>query len=202
MRFQGHTDIPLSEKGIEQAKALSRRLSGKKISAVYSSDLIRAVETARFIAQPHGLEVIKVPALREINFGDWEGLTYDEIREKYGGLVARWWKNPLDTYIPGGEGLPDLVNRLIPAIKEIVERHMGEQVVVVSHGGPVKILIGALLDMNLNKYWKISQYNTALNILDFSDWDNGMVVLLNDRNHLPGEPEPVHWTKKIAERSK
>lgn len=202
MRFQGHMDIPLSEKGLEQAKALSCRLSGKKISAVYSSDLIRAVDTAHLVAEPHGLEVTKVSALREINFGDWEGLTYNEIRERYGELINNWWKNPLKTNIPGGEGLSDLVNRLVPATREIIERHMGEQVAIVCHGGPVKTLIGLTLDMDLNKYWKISQYNTALNILEFPDWENGLVVLLNDHNHLSEDPELTHWTKKIAERSK
>ncbi|MFZ5631810.1 MAG: alpha-ribazole phosphatase [Bacillota bacterium] len=189
MKFQGHVDIPLSASGIEQARALAKRLATQKISAVYSSDLGRAVETARQIAIPLGLEVITRPALREMNFGQWEGLTFAEIREKYGDLLKRWWQKPLDIRTPGGEGLSDLVSRVVPAVREVVEKHPDEQVAVVCHGGPVRSIIGTVLNMDLNKYWKIRQDNAALNIVDFNDWDNGIVALMNDRSHLPNDLE-------------
>lgn len=200
MKFQGHVDVPLSERGVDQAAALAGRLSGHKISAVYSSDLGRAVETARQIAATRGLEVITLPALREMNFGQWEGLTFREIREKYGDLIKRWWSNPLGISVPGGEGLSGLIARVVPAVREIVERHMGEQVAVVCHGGPVRCLVGTVLNMDLNKYWKIRQDNAALNILDFSDWENGIVALLNDRSHLPGDLEISYWANKYSKR--
>ncbi|MCL6610537.1 MAG: alpha-ribazole phosphatase [Peptococcaceae bacterium] len=200
MRFQGHVDVPLSEKGMEQARALAVRLSAHKISAVYSSDLGRAVETARRIAEPRGLEVITLPALREMNFGLWEGLTFKEIREKYGETIRQWWANPLGMNVPGGESLSDLVARVIPAVREIVEKHRGEKVAVVCHGGPVRCLVGTVLNMDLNKYWKIRQDNAALNILDFSGWENGIVALLNDRSHLPGDLEMPYWANRYVEK--
>lgn len=187
MKFQGHVDIPLSDRGIEQARALAGRLADRKISAVYCSDLGRAVETARFIAEPRGLDLITLPALREMHFGRWEGLTFKEIKEEYGDLIRQWWANPLGMRVPGGEGLSDLLSRVVPAVREIVERHPGEQVAVVCHGGPVRCLVGTVLNMDLNKYWKVRQDNAALNILDFTDWESGIVALLNDRSHLPGD---------------
>ncbi len=201
MRFQGHRDIPLSEKGLEQAMALSCRLSSENIKSVYSSDLVRAVETADQIAKPHGLEVIKESALREINFGQWEGLTYNEIKVNHGELIAKWWKNPMENSTPGGEKLSQLVNRIVPVVRNIVERHMGENVVVVCHGGTVKALIGTILHMDLNKYWKIRQDNASLNILEFQDWDSGTVTLLNDCHHLPDDLKPIHWSAKMLKRS-
>ncbi len=198
MKFQGHADIPLSEKGLDQARALAGRLSNQKISAVYSSDLGRAVETARQIADPRGLRVITLPALREMNFGRWEGLTFKEIRESYGDLLKRWWAEPLGMAVPGGECLSDLVARVVEAARAIVEKHMGEQVAVVCHGGPVRCLVGTVLNMDLNRYWKIRQDNAALNILDFPDWENGIVALLNDRSHLPGDLEIPYWASRYA----
>lgn len=185
MKLQGHADIPLSDTGIAQAKALSQRLASQTISAVYCSDLSRAVETARHIAAPRGLELIPVKALREINFGRWEGQTFKEIREQYGDLVKRWWSSPLQVDIPGGEGLSDLASRVVSTVRGIVEKHQGEQVAVVCHGGPIRSLVCTILNMDLNKYWKIRQDNAALNIIDFSDWNSGVVALLNDRSHLP-----------------
>ncbi|MFZ5652424.1 MAG: alpha-ribazole phosphatase [Bacillota bacterium] len=185
MKLQGHADIPLSEKGVGQAKALAGRLFSLEISAVYCSDLQRAMETARFIAAPRGLDLISVRSLREIDFGQWEGHTFKEIREKYGDLAKQWWTNPVNVTIPGGESLTGLVSRVAPAIKGMLERHDGQQVAVVCHGGPIRSLVCTVLDMDLNKYWKIRQDNAALNIIDFSDWNSGVVALLNDRSHLP-----------------
>ncbi|MFZ5647045.1 MAG: alpha-ribazole phosphatase [Bacillota bacterium] len=185
MKLQGHTDIPLSERGIEQAKTLAERLSSREISAVYCSDLQRAMETARHIAGPRGLDLISLKSLREINFGQWEGHTFKEIKEKYGDLVKQWWSNPVNVSIPGGESLLGLVSRVVPAVRGIVEKHDGEQVAVVCHGGPIRSLVSTVLDMDLNKYWKIRQDNAALNIIDFPDWNSGVVTLLNDRSHLP-----------------
>ena len=198
MRFQGHMDIPLSERGLEQAEALAKRLSDQKITAVYSSDLSRALETARPIAKPRNLEIITDPSLREINFGRWEGLTFSEISQQYGEQIKRWWAAPLEMSTPEGEGLTDLIHRLIPFFREIVEKHSGEQVAVVCHGGPARCLVGTILQMDLNKYWKIRQDNAALNILDFTEWENGIVALLNDRSHLPEGDEIPHWTQRYS----
>lgn len=190
MKFQGHTDVPLSAGGLEQAKALAGRLKGQDLAAVYASDLSRAVETAGQLAVPRGLEVQKLPALREMNFGDWEGLTFKEINDRYGELLKLWWSDPLSVRVPGGESLSELAVRVTGAVKEIVASHPGGQVAVVCHGGPVRSLAATVLGMDLNQYWRIRQDNAALNIIDFSAWDRGIVALLNDRSHLSGDLSP------------
>lgn len=189
MKFQGHADVPLSDKGLEQARALAGRLLSRNISTIYSSDLGRAVETARQIADSRGLPVITRPTLREMNFGEWEGLTFAEIGERYGDLLKQWWQKPLALRPPGGEGLSDLIARVIPALREIVEEHPDQQVAVVCHGGPIRSIIATILNMDMNKYWKIRQDNACLNIVDFAEWDGGVVSLLNDRSHLPDDLE-------------
>ncbi|MEW6425903.1 MAG: histidine phosphatase family protein, partial [Bacillota bacterium] len=103
MKFQGHSNVPLSERGRAQARLLARRLANNPITAFYASDLKRAYETAMILAQPHGLPVESLDSLREMNFGVWEGLTMSEIKEKSGELAGRWWSDPLHTRIPAGE---------------------------------------------------------------------------------------------------
>lgn len=187
LKFQGQTDIPLSSRGREQARALAKRLASEQYVAFYSSDLIRAMETARILAEPHGLPVQPVPGLREINFGAWEGLTVAEIKFRYAQELQRWWDGPLQTRIPGeGETLSEVVARVTTAVRGIVERHPHEQVVVVCHGGPIRALVGTVLGMDLNKYWRLRLDNACLCILEFSSWDKGILTLFNDCSHLEG----------------
>ncbi|SHI45660.1 Histidine phosphatase superfamily (branch 1) [Desulfofundulus thermosubterraneus DSM 16057] len=103
LRFQGHSDTALSPRGLEQARALARRLRGENFSAFYASDLQRALNTARILAEPHGLPVVPLKALREINFGAWEGLTVAEIKNRYPRELQQWWHDPLHTRVPGGK---------------------------------------------------------------------------------------------------
>lgn len=184
MRFQGHTDISLSDKGREQAYALATRLAHENFAGIYASDLGRARETAEILARPHNLKVREEPGFREINFGSWEGLTFDEIKEKYPEAAANWWEKPLETRAPGGETLQELVDRCMQSLYQICCRHRGEQILVVSHGGVVRSIIGSILGINLNEYWRLRQDNLALNILHFPTWDKGILYLFNDCCHL------------------
>lgn len=185
LKFQGHTDVPLSQRGIEQAESLARRLNNRKFTAFYASDLTRAIKTAEIIAAPHGLTVESFPALREVNFGSWEGLTFQEIKERFTELAQRWWDNPKDTSTPEGETLTELTLRVNGAVRWIVERHLnGQEVVVVSHGGPIRTIIASVLGMDLNYYWRLRLDNTCLNIIDFISIDSGILVLFNDRSHM------------------
>lgn len=170
---------------MEQAGSLARRLNNRKFTAFYASDLTRAIKTAEIVAAPHGLSVEPVPALREVNFGSWEGLTFKEIKERFTELAQRWWDNPLDTPVPEGETLAELSLRVNGAVRRIVERHLdGQEVVVVSHGGPIRTIIATVLGLDLNHYWRLRLDNACLNIIDFSSTDSGVLSLFNDRSHL------------------
>ena len=183
-KLQGQTDIPLSEKGIQQAIALSKRLAGWKIEAVYASSLSRAIKTAGIIAEPHLRQVQILPDLQELNFGDWEGLTFKEIQQNYSDLSKTWWSNPLETRIPGGETLDEMAKRSNQAIKDIILKHSDQTVAVVAHGGTIRSIVGTVLGIDLNQYWKLRQDNASLSIVHFYGWDKGILELYNDCSHL------------------
>lgn len=183
-RYQGHANIALNEIGRRQAEALSKRLACERFAAIYASDLIRAYETARIIARPHGLPVSTMAELREIRFGEWEGLTREEIRERFPDVSSRWWSRPVHTRLPSGETLAEVAERVMGAIGEITRRHPGEKVIVAAHGGTIRVIVAAYLAMDLNEYWRLRQDNTALSIVDVFDDGRGQLRLFNDTAHI------------------
>ena len=182
-KYQGHSDIALSDKGIRQAEAVAARLAEEKIDAVYASDLSRAFKTAECIAAKHGLTVNVVPALREIKFGDWEGLTYEQISVQWPGLLGKLWTTPDELQIPGGESFQQLKERAYTAVEKIVGEHPDQTVVVVAHGGTIGTILCAMLDIHLNHVWSIRQDNTAINIIEYYE-GRPTITLLNCVRHL------------------
>ncbi|MGB4429547.1 MAG: alpha-ribazole phosphatase, partial [Thermacetogeniaceae bacterium] len=182
-RYQGHTDVELSDTGREQARLLADRLRSEKIKAVYSSDLKRAYETASILAAPHQLKVQIAEELREINFGVWEGLTFKEISEKYKELAEKWYQSPASVRIPKGETFFEVKERAYNAIMKLLKENDPGTIIVVAHGGTIRAIICGLLDIDLNHAFRIQQDNTALNIIQYN---KGFIVLslLNDTNHL------------------
>jgi broad specificity phosphatase PhoE len=132
-RIQGHADTPLNETGRGQAQAMADALAGERIDAVYSSDLLRAHETARIVAERRGLEVTAIRDLRERNFGTWEGLTDDEIFARYPEAATGSWGD--------GETREDMAQRVFEALRRIAETHPEGYVLVVSHGGPLRAVL-------------------------------------------------------------
>lgn len=183
-RFQGQTDVPLSDRGREQAQLLGKRLSLEKFEGIYASDLKRAFETAEIISYHHALEVVTFQELREINFGFWEGLTSNEIKQSFTAEIKKWWEKPMSTRIPGGETLSEVVERSISTVKKIVATHPDGNVIIVTHGGAIRSIVGSVLGMDLNKYWRLRQDNACLNIVDFPEWEKGILTLFNDCSHL------------------
>jgi uncharacterized phosphatase len=132
-RLQGHSDTPLNDRGREQALALASELAGEQIDAVYSSDLVRAHETARIVAEHHGLDVTAIDDLRERHFGTWEGLSDDEIHERFPEAASGAWGD--------GETREAMARRVFDALQRIAETHPGGRVLVVSHGGPLRAVL-------------------------------------------------------------
>ena len=129
-RVQGQSDPPLNANGRVQARALSQQLAGESLAAVYSSDLSRAYETARAVAEPRGLQVNAVPELREKDFGTWEGLTDTEVLTRFPDARNGPWGD--------GETTEDVARRVVEALRRIARAHTGQTVLVVSHGGPLR----------------------------------------------------------------
>ena len=183
-RYQGHSDTELSDLGRRQAGCAAERLKGEKITAIYTSDLKRAKDTAKAIAVFHNVPVQSDPRLRECCFGDWEGLTVSEITERYTEHYQNYRNDSVTNRAPNGERLESLQERVVSAIDEIVERHPDETVAVVVHGGPIRAFICHALGTDLRTFRKMSLENCS--ITTFSLEPNGRWFLesLNDACHL------------------
>jgi broad specificity phosphatase PhoE len=187
-KFSGFQDVNLTEKGIWQAKRLARRLEGVQVNAVYCSDLKRARHTAEIIFGDRGKDIVVSPNLREINFGIWEGLTFEEIKLKEGAKFTSWMENPDEkTIIPQGESLAILNERVMTEVNRILQAHKNEEkdktIAIVCHGGAIRIILCNALNLGLKNLWFIKQNSTALNIIDYYD-NRGFISLLNDTSHL------------------
>jgi broad specificity phosphatase PhoE len=143
-RFQGHADTPLNEAGRIQAAELADALGSERISAVYSSPLRRAHETAAIVAARLGLDVRALEALREIHVGDWEGLTIDEVKDRYPGSTTVDWHSGW----PGGETYDQLAARVLPALAALAREHVDERILVVTHAGPVRAALAAAMELS------------------------------------------------------
>jgi len=132
-RIQGKTDVPLNDEGRAQAAALAEELAAEPLDAVYASDLARARDTARAVAERHDLDVVELPELRERDFGTWEGLTDVEILERFPEARQRPWGD--------AETREQMTERVLAAVHDIAARHAGCRVLVVTHGGPIRALL-------------------------------------------------------------
>jgi alpha-ribazole phosphatase len=182
-RYQGHTDVPLSEEGFRQAQLVAGRLKAKPLTAVYASDLSRARQTAEIIAAGHGLTVITDPALREVDYGLWEGLTLAEINAKYPGLRDKWLADPENMAVPGGESLGAVRDRAVAFIEKIRPQHPDGNVVAVTHGGLIAMLLLTYLNEDVNFLRKFFARNTNVSRIDFAD-SGVKVVYWGDASHL------------------
>ncbi len=184
-RFAGATDAPLTAEGHAQARRLGARLAGAQIRAVYASPLARTVETARAIAEPHGLVPVLEPALREVSHGHWETLTHAEAARAYLDEYAAWKENPFVFGPEGGESGLDVLARALPALRAILGRHAGETIVVVSHKATLRLLFCALLGIDPRRYRDALELSPAsLTRLDVDAAAEAKLVLWNDVSHL------------------
>ena len=152
-RCQGSSDRELSEAGLRQAQQIAALLADEKVSAVYSSQLRRARQTANLISQPHDLPVVIEEQLRELDHGELEGLTFNEIKTRYGEFLTRWRSEPADVRVPGGERLADVAERAWNQLNAIVQRHArAERIVVVSHNFPILGIVCRISGTHLNNY--------------------------------------------------
>ena len=189
LRLQGQTDTELSDLGREQARRLAARLGGEQISAAYSSDLRRCVETAEIALAGRGIGPMLMPELREIHLGDWQGHTTAELRELMPAELERVWANPINEAPRGGETRRELQRRVVAAIRSIADRHPDQTVLVVSHGGALRALACWLLIADLRAVRRLELDNCALCLVDLH---RGEPTLRrwNDACHLEGLLDP------------
>lgn len=182
-RVQGESDVELNERGLEQASLVAERLADIPLKAVYSSDLGRAVRTAETIAQRHNLAVTRLKELREMNYGHWQGLTSEEIRTQHAEEFAQFRQDGLHTRIQDGETALEMRQRVLASFADILARHPGETVAVVSHTGPLKIILAEAVEMDPAKRWHLALDNASVSVVRYTE-KGGLLVLLNDTLHL------------------
>ena len=182
-RIQGHTDVGLTERGREQARATARRLSGVSFDVAYSSDMSRTRDTAQIILGERATPLHSVPELREYNKGVFEGLTPEEYREHYPDLFQASLVNDPDFAPPGGETIRQSQARLSGFLKSVRENHPDGDVLIVGHGGSLRSGVVALLGLPLEANWKFVMHNCALSIIRTHP-DNAVMHLYNDTSHL------------------
>lgn len=182
-RYWGCSDVELSAAGLRQAERLRDRLATEKINALYSSDLLRASVTAKIIASKHQLDVITCDELREINFGDAEGLTFDEISRLYPEVAKlREERSPKLKY-PGGESLDKFANRVSKFVGRLEKHASEETILIVAHSGVLRTLVCQLLGIGLRCRWQLRLDFVSLSIME--TYPQGAILsLLNDVSHL------------------
>lgn len=166
-RFHGHTDAPLAPAALPQLRALVEKLAPYAIDAIYASDLQRARATARAVARATGHDVIVRPALREMHFGQWEGLTWDEVVQQFPRLSKTWADRFPSHPIPGAEPLADFKRRLARELRTLVTANAGRCLLVVAHAGVARVVLAKALGLSDRHLFRLAQDPCGLNVIDY-----------------------------------
>jgi broad specificity phosphatase PhoE len=184
LQYQGHANVPLNERGREQSRLLGERLASKGAVALYASDIVRAWETAGIVGPYVNLMPQKMTDLREINVGQWEGLTPEELYRRFPDHMQEYERDPARTVRMGGESYAQLQQRALKALHTIEESHgLTDTVVAVSHGGTIRALLCHVIDLDLGNFGRLWLDNGSITVLrrDTKGW---RLTCLNDTAHL------------------
>ena len=188
-RFSGSLAAELSDQGRWQAARLGERVAQQNLTAVYSSPLSRALETARIIAGHCGLAPVERDGLREIAHGHWEGMKRDDVERDFADEYAAWESDPFTFAPAGGESGVAVLARALPVIREIVTTHPGGRVLVVSHKATLRLILSSLLGFDARGYRdRLDQSPACLNVVDFRDAVRARLMLFNDTSHYADRP--------------
>jgi alpha-ribazole phosphatase len=168
-RCYGKLDAGLSAAGREQMQSTAERLQAEAFDAIYASTRIRALESARILGSFHHCLCRENPDLCEIDFGDFEGLTYDEIAARYPELYRQWMDSPTEAQFPNGESFAEMRLRVLRAFETIRQNHEGRTVAIVTHGGVIRILLAWALAIPDACLFRIAQDYAAMNLLTWID---------------------------------
>ncbi len=182
-RFMGYSDVGLSTIGRQQIERLGDYLKDEKIDAVYASDLKRTMTSAEIIIGNRDLNIVPCPELREVNYGTCEGLTFSEISRNYPDVAEKCIHFTLELEFPEGERFREFIDRSSAFLERLKGHKSGDTILVVSHNGPLKVLICRLLDIGMEHWWQISVDVASLNIMDIGP-RGAILARLNDVSFL------------------
>ncbi len=197
VRFRGRADLPLDAFGRRQARATGRYLAERwPVQAVYSSPMQRAMQTAEAIAaiasiaatasiaDAHRLAAEPFDGLLDIDFGEWQGHSPEELEKRHPELLRAWVNAPHTVQFPGGENLGDVRDRVVLGLDQILERHPGQTVAMVGHTVVNRVLLCAVLGLGNDHFWRLQQETCAVNVFDAAPDGTFTIVALNDTCHL------------------
>jgi phosphoserine phosphatase len=188
-RYRGRSDLPLDAVGLAQASATANALADAHLTAVFTSPLKRAFNTAEIIAQKAGLTARPLPDLLDIDYGTWQGLSQDEARIAHSELYVRWELAPHLVRFPDGESLDDVRVRIMKAVLGVALLHPGGIVCLVGHQVVNKVMLCAILGLGNDAFWRITQDTCCINIFRYEPASYCFTVdRLNDTHHLRQSP--------------
>jgi|SRR5271165_960854 len=163
----GSLDVALSEEGTRQAHAIAEKLASVRFAAIYTSPKRRCAETAQAIAR--GGAVKEVEDLRELDFGTLEGRSYNEIAVLHPDIYRQWMDNPTETQFPQGESFCQMSKRVLSVVRDVLARHVGESIALVTHGGPIRVILADALGIPAPNIFRIEQRYGAINRIRYRD---------------------------------
>ncbi len=186
--YRGRVDVPLNETGFAQAEATGWRIKQEwqsDAAAIYSSPLARTMQTAVVIGGHINLPVHSFYGLIDLNMGQWEGLTPIQVCEKWPEMHAAWYSTPQAVSFPGGETLARVRTRTMSGLYELIERHDGRNIILVSHTDVIRVILLSVLGLGNERLWSIRQDNCAINVIEWEESSaEAAVVTMNDTAHL------------------
>jgi probable phosphoglycerate mutase len=187
-RFRGRADLMLTADGFRQAAAAARRISANWTPvAIYASPLSRCQATGEAIGKPLGLAPNPLGGLIDIDYGQWQGLTPEEVKARWPGQLETWYRAPDWAEIPGGETLQDVLVRTVSALRYVIGRHPHDTVVLVGHDSVNRVMLLHALGLPLSRYWRLGQHPCAISEIDFSG-DGFVMLSINETHHLKQPP--------------
>lgn len=185
-RYQGRTDVALSDLGLAQAKQTALWFKDVPLDGVITSPLIRASRTAESIADIRHLPLEKDDRLKELSFGDWEGKTYDEIEAIWPGMIEAMYHDAGDLQLPHGESFEDCRKRCMEAVHDIIGRGDNKTWAIVCHGAALRTIICSMIHIPLSRCWNLALSNACISAIQVYPGDMNVLYMLNSTDHLKG----------------
>ncbi len=183
--FRGRSDVPLNDTGLREAELAAEFFRGLEIDAVYSSPLLRALETARKIASVVHRDVNPLPGIIDMSFGIWEGQPLVEVKKNDEERYRIWRDKPHLLVLPKGESLDEVRSRSMAALEEVIRSHPEKKVILVSHRVINKVILCSVLGLDNSHFWQIAQDTTAINRVQYRE-GKYVLSLMNETCHLKG----------------
>lgn len=183
--FRGRMDLALTPTGRRQAEATRDVITEAFcLDAAYASPLSRCMRTCDIVAEPFDITPIALPEFMDMDYGAWQGRTYQEVRQDQPELFSRWFSTPHLAEIPGGETLYQAAQRVETVLRLIMDRHTGQTVLLVGHNSVNRLLLLLLLDLPLSRFWRLRQDPCALCVVEHEDANGWTICGINQTTHL------------------